>query len=165
MHITFFNQFCNTANRLNTSSGTVTYQNRRLHTWKNPSADMFHSRFIIYYKIRIIVLQLLKLRLKKSIYKTVAAFPLCASHNKKIKIIIFHQCRIKFNFCIICLGHTSWNRAVLCHLRTCDFFTDISECIIDIHAKHFIQIGIGICIDCKNRPFANFAQILNQHTA
>ena len=140
VHITFFNKLCNTTYSLYTSSGTVTDQNRCLHGRKYSPADVLHTSFVINYDIRIIILVFGKLGLKKSIYKTVAAFSLGSAHNQKIKIIIFYQSILKTSFSVIRLGHSRRDRILACKLCAGNFFPYITKCSLHFYSKNFVQI-------------------------
>ena len=126
---------------------------------------MFHTRLIIHYNIWIMVLVFRKLCLKKTIYVTVASFALCSAHYKQIKIILLNQCILKSHFGIICLGHSFRDRTFLCDLCLCNLLTYVAESCVNLNSEDFIQIGVCIRIHCKDRPFALFAEILDQHPA
>ena len=125
---------------------------------------MLHTCFVIYYDIWIMILILGKLSLKQAVYITVATLSLCSAHYEQIKIIFLNQCILKSEFSIICLGHSFRNRAFLCDLCLCDLLTYITESCVNLYSQDFVQVGIRICINCKDRSFILFAEILDQHS-
>ena len=126
---------------------------------------MLHTCLIVHNHIRVMGIQSGKLCLKKSVYVAVTSFSLGSSHHKQVEVIIFHQCAVELELRVIRFAHSCRDRVVLCHFRAGDLLADISEGCVHFHAEHLVQIGICICVYCKNRSFALLAQILDQHTA
>ena len=115
---------------------------------------MLHACLVIHNHEGIIRIQLCKLILQKSIDEAVAAFSLCSSHHKQVKIIFLSQSACKFKFRIICLAHTCRNRVFGCHLCTGNLLPDISKGSFYFYTEYLIQVRVCVRINRKNRTFS-----------
>ena len=70
-HTAFMDQLGDSSCSLYAPAGTVAHQYGCLHSRQDTPADMFHSRFVVYNDIGIIVLKFGKLCLQKTVYITV----------------------------------------------------------------------------------------------
>ena len=78
---------------------------------------MFHTSLVIYHNVLVILGTLSDLSRQQTIYKAIASFSLCMTHDQQIVVIFFYQCGIKLELGIILLGHSFRNRAVIRNFR------------------------------------------------
>ena len=132
---------------------------------QDASADMLQARLIVNHHIAVIAVVLVHLGSEHAVDVAIAALALGSAHDEHIEIIFFDQSRGKLHFGIVRLGHARRNGAVLHHFSARHLFTNIAQRGFNLHAQHFVQIGICIRIHHQDGGFLLAAKQVNQHAA